>query len=265
MANIEFRDYLRAIRDESHRFREVLTDCDPAARVPGCPAWDADDLLWHLAETQWFWARTVRERPDSPDDSDDGPERPEGHDALLEAFDDYSAQLVTELGKADPADTAWTWSAEQTVGFIHRRQAHEALVHRLDAEQAAGAVTPLDPRLAADGVEECLDVMFGAAPSWGTWHPLQHFLRVDCTDTGDSVWVQVGRFTGTNPADGTDVDEDDIRVVDAPRAEPDAVIEGPAGALDAWLWRRSDDAEIKVHGDRGIYGHFRKAVNHPID
>ena len=40
--------------------------------------------------------------------------------------------------RADPAEPAWTWSAEQTVGFTLRRQAHEALIHRLDAEQTAG-------------------------------------------------------------------------------------------------------------------------------
>ena len=44
------------------------------------------------------------------------------------------------------------WADDKTVGYIRRRQAHEALIHRLDAELTAGAVTPLDPDLAADGV-----------------------------------------------------------------------------------------------------------------
>ena len=30
--------------------------------MPSCPDWNADDLLWHLAEVQWFWATIVRER-----------------------------------------------------------------------------------------------------------------------------------------------------------------------------------------------------------
>ena len=63
-------------------------------------------------------------------------------------------ELARVLEAADPADEAWNWSDDHTVGFILRRQAHEALIHRLDAEQAAGDVTELDPRLAADGVEE---------------------------------------------------------------------------------------------------------------
>ena len=43
------------------------------------------------------------------------------------------------------ASEAWTWSTDQTVGFIVRRQAHEALIHRLDAELTAGG-HPARPR-----------------------------------------------------------------------------------------------------------------------
>ena len=175
------------------------------------------------------------------------------------------AGLVAELEKADPAEPAWSWSDEQTVGFTFRRQAHEALIHRLDAEQTAGDVTPLDSVLSADGVLECLDIMYGGCPPWGTFSGLPHYVRVDCTDTGDRVWVQLGRFTGTDPDDGQTYDEDDISVVADPGTDADAVVEGPAAALDAWLWRRGDDSDITVHGDRGIYDHFREAVKHPIN
>ncbi len=268
MARLDHPDYLAHLGRESQRFRDVLAGCDPAARVPGCPAWDASDLLWHLAEVQNFWATIVRGRPAGPSEENE-PQRPTSYDAQLAAFDRWSADLVAALADADPADAAWSWSSEQTVGFTFRRQAHEALIHRLDAEQTAGAVTPLDPALAADGVDETLDVMFGGCPPWGVFAPLPHFLRVDLTDTRESVWVQLGRFTGTNPVDDVAYDEDDLRVVDAPDldpgTEPDAVISGPAGAVDAWLWRRGDAEALHVTGDRGVYDHFRLAVDHPID
>ena len=264
MARLDFPDYLRHLRDESQRFRDVLAACDPKARVPGCPEWDAADLLWHLAEVQWFWGTTMRTRPLGPDESADGPERPASYDGLLAAFDEYSAELVGQLEKADPAEEAWSWSTEQTVGFTFRRQAHEALIHRLDAEQAAGLVTPLDPALAADGVDECLDIMYGGAPPWGVFAPLPHFVQVELTDRDESVWVQIGRFSGTDPRTQVDVDEDDIRVVAAPGTDADAVVRGPASAVDAWLWRRGDDSEIHISGDRTVYDHFRLAVHHPI-
>jgi uncharacterized protein (TIGR03083 family) len=265
MASIEYPDYLGHLRSESRRFREVLATCDPKARVPACPDWDAADLLWHLAGVQWFWSNTIRTRPAPADEDAPRPDRPDSYDGLLAAFDEYSASLVSELERADPAEPAWTWSDEQTVGFTFRRQAHEALIHRLDAEQTADDVTPLDPTLAADGVLECLDIMFGGCPPWGQFNGLPHYVRVDCTDTGDRIWVQIGRFVGTDPDDGQSYDEDDVNVVPDPGVEADAVVEGGAAALDTWLWRRTDDSEVTVHGDLGIYARFRGAIDNPIN
>ena len=257
-------DYLRHLRSESSRFREVLSTCAPEAQVPGCPAWQASDLLWHLAEVQHFWAWVITHRPASPRDGYADPVRPASYDELLAAFDAHHASLVEALESADPADKAWSWSAEQTVGFTFRRQTQEALIHRVDAEQTAGSVTPLDPTLAADGVRECLEVMYGGCPPWGEFSPLSHYVRVDLTDTGDTIWVQLGRFHGTDP-DGVDHHEDDIRVVSDPGVAADAVVAGPAATVDARLWRRGDGDEIHVSGDKAIADHFRSAIHHPLD
>ena len=199
-----------------------------------------------------------------PDDVPDR-DRPEEYAALLYAYDECSAALVDALEAADPGAPAWTWSNEQTVGFILRRQAHEALIHRLDAEQAAGDVTELDARLASDGVLEALDVMFGGTPPWGSFTPGEELLRVDCIDTDDHVWVRLGRFTGTDPESGASIDEADINVVADPGGEPDCVVAGPAAALDAWLWRRGDDAQVDVAGDRSVFGSFLAIVDQPIN
>jgi len=264
MSRLSASQYLSAIESESARFREVLADADPAAPVPTCPAWTALDLANHLAETQAQWAWVVGNRPKNPEERPETGPSPTSYADALTSFDEASSGLVAALRDADPADPAWTWSKEQTVGFILRRQAHEALIHRLDAELAAGSVTPLDRELAADGVLECLDVMFGGCPPWGEFAGLPHHVRVDITDAQESVWVQIGRFSGTNPEDDVHYDEDDVKVVDDPGTDPDAVVDGPAGALDAWLWRRGDDSQVRVHGDRRVYDHFRVAVNHPI-
>ncbi len=263
MARLEFDDYLRHLRQESGRFRDVLAGCDPKAPVPTCPEWVAADLLWHLAKVQHFWATIIRTRPAGPAENH-APERPTSYDGLLTAFDQYSADLVQALTSADPAETAWSWSAEQTVGFTFRRQAHEALIHRLDAELVSGTITTMDPALAADGVDEVLDVMFGGTPSWGRFTGLPHYVRVELSDTDEQLWVQLGRFTGTDPDDGVTHDLEDISVVDSPGVEADAVVSGPAAALDAWLWRRGGDSEVTVTGSRDVYDRFRVAVNHPI-
>jgi uncharacterized protein (TIGR03083 family) len=256
--------YLQHLERESARFRAVLADADPVAAVPGCPAWTASDLLWHLGTVQHFWAWVVEHRPDGQDGYQE-PERPASHGELGPFHEKASAALLAALRAADPADEAWTWSEDHTVGFVVRRQALEALVHRLDAEQTAGTVTPMDATLAADGVHEVLDVMYGGCPPWGDFSPLPHYLRVDCTDTGTSVWVQLGRFSGTDPKDEVRYEEDDVQVVDDPGLEPDAVIAGPGEVLLARFWRRGDGAELHVAGDMKIVDHFRTAIHHPLD
>lgn len=262
--SLAYTDYLDHIGSESARFRAVLTGGDPTTRVPACPDWDASDLLWHLAEVQWFWSRIVTGRPAGPDDLEH-PERPSSYDELLVFFDSSSAALLEALRTADPADAAWTWSSEQTVGFTFRRQAHEALVHRLDAEQTAGDVTPLDASLAADGVHECLAVMYGGCPPWGRFTPGPHHVRLDLTDVDVSLWVSLGRFTGTDPDDGVDRDEPDLSVVEDPLVEPAAVVSATAAVMDAWLWARSPVSEVEIVGDPAALEHLHGILGHGIN
>jgi uncharacterized protein (TIGR03083 family) len=271
MVHIDYPTYLDHIRADSARFREVLADCDPAARVPGCPEWDASDLLWHLAEVQWFWAKTIRTRPATPDEADvPAPARPTAYAELLNTFDTFSRSLIEELERADPQEHAWHWSSEQTVGTSYRRQAHEALIHRLDAEQTAGAETPLDPTLALDGVLECFEVMYGgAAPEWGRIEPGDLHVRFDLTGADgalmESVWVQPSTFYGTEPESGKNYDGPHLVVVADPGTEPDAVVRGAAADVDPWLWKRRDRSGIEVSGDPAAYDAFHAAVAQGID
>ena len=264
MSRLAPTTYLQHIRDESQRFRDVLAACDPTADVPTCPEWRADDLLWHLGEVQHWWTWMVANRPKGPDGYPE-PERPADHAGLLAFFDEHYVALVDVLASADPTDEAYTWHPEhKNVGFILRRQAHEALIHRRDAELATHTITPFPRDLAADGVDEVLDVMYGGCPPWGEFSPLPHYVRVDVTDTDDRVWVQLGRFHGTDP-DGIDHDEDDLHVVADPGVEPDAVISGPAEVLDARIWRRGDGAETHLAGDLAIIDRFRAVIHQPIN
>ncbi|HWM75334.1 MAG TPA: maleylpyruvate isomerase N-terminal domain-containing protein [Nocardioides sp.] len=256
--------YLSHIRNESQRFRVALADCDLSTRVPSCPDWKAADLLWHLGvDVQDFWAWIIEHRPEGPDGYPE-PTRPDSPAGLFEAFDTATARLSTALASVPPDEHVWTWSTDQTAGFIGRRQAHEALIHRLDAELTAGKVTELDPGLAADGVQECLAVMYGGCPPWGTFTPGEGLLRFDLTDVEESVWVRLGRFTGTDPDDGKTYDEPDLSVVSDPVADPDAVVAGAAGPMDAWLWHRGD-ADVTVTGNRAVYDRFAALVTSPIN
>ncbi|MDO9454839.1 maleylpyruvate isomerase family mycothiol-dependent enzyme [Nocardioides sp.] len=264
--------YLDRIRSESARFHAVLSACDPGARVPACPDWDAAELVWHLAGVQWFWSDAMMRRPEGPPDDERRPARADSYGGLLDQYAELSAGLVDALAGADPAEPAWSWADHvpdgRTVGFTFRRQAHEALVHRLDAEQTAGpdTVTPLDPALAADGVAELLEVMYGgAAPAWGRIEPGTHHVRIDLTDTGHALWVQPCTFLGTDPESGKNYDGPHLVVVDDPGTEPSAVVSGTAADLDATWWKRRPADGIEVSGDPAAHAELMAALSPPLD
>jgi uncharacterized protein (TIGR03083 family) len=262
MTRLEPSTYVAHLRRESKRFHDVLAGAPAGARVPSCPDWDADDLLWHLAEVQWFWGEVVGGRPEGPPEQH--PTRPGSRPELLAFFDEVSGRLGDLLEAASPEDPAWSWADEQTVCFTQRRQAHEALVHRLDAELVTGAVTPLPADLAADGVAELLDVMYGGEPpAWGTFTPDGHHTALELTDTGDRFVVATGRFVGTDPGSGTSHDVAHLVRVDSDRV--DATIRGTAADLDAWLWRRTEQGATTLTGSEAALAAFRTAVDQPID
>ncbi len=261
-------DYLVHLGRESARFAEALRTAPSEAPVPSCPGWTADDLLWHLAEVQWFWGTIVRDRLAEPAPAEARkPPRPADRTGLAELYERASHDLADVLAATTPDTQAWTWSDDQTVGFIRRRQAHEALIHRVDAELTAADRTPMDPGLAADGVDEVLRVMYGGAPPWGdfTAEPAKT-VRVQATDTGDAWLVTLGRLTGTDPDGNTAVDVADVRVAEADAGGAvAATIRGGAADLDCWLWHRPAIGPVERSGDRQILGEFESTIAAGID
>ena len=256
--------YLEHIVSDSQRFRAALADCDPATLVPSCPEWTADDLLWHLTEVQGFWAHIIEHRPSSPEGYQE-PTRPAGHAALLASFDTASASLVGALARADAEEPAWSWDDDHTVGFTFRRQAQEALVHRVDAEQTARIASTLDIELAADGVDEVLAIFYGGCPPWATYAVLPYVVEVVVTDTQESIFVQPGQFSGTGPESGTVYDRVGMIDVMASPAPADATIAGTAADLLLWLWSRADHGNLSLTGDPDAIAAFNEGVSSSLD
>jgi uncharacterized protein (TIGR03083 family) len=258
-------DYLDHLARESTRFATALRDAASDARVPTCPDWDADDLLWHLAEVQWNWGTIVRENITETEQANklEAPSRPGDRAGLLAFYDQVSTDLGTALAGSAPETPAWTWSDEQTVGFIRRRQAHEALIHRIDAEVTAGERTAMDTALAADGVDEVLRVMYGGVPPWGTFTPdPASTIRVSSTDTDGSWLLTLGRFSGTDPDDGTVLeDEPDMRIAEIDDGSHAAAsFSGAVADLDCWLWHRPTLGEVQRTGDQQVLATFDATI-----
>jgi MDMPI C-terminal domain./Mycothiol maleylpyruvate isomerase N-terminal domain. len=168
------------------------------------------------------------------------------------AFYDRASHDLADILAATPPDTpAWTWSEDQTVGFIRRRQAHEALIHRVDAELTAGRRTPMDPGLSADGVDEALRVMYGGVPPWGSFTPTgAGTLRLRASDTGNTWLVTTGRLPAPTPATApATTNPTSTPLTATPVNRPPPTVVGTAADLDCWLWHRPEYTPVTTSGD----------------
>ena len=215
------------------------------------------DLAWHLTEVQHFWAAIadgLLQDPDSVPQLD----RP-GDDALPALFDRRSDFLVEALSRRNPEDECWSWHAlGHSVGWIRRRQAHEALIHRVDAELAADRSFDVDPALAADGVDEVLRAMLDLdnLPEWALYEPDGSTATIE-PDDGSASWpLNMGRFKGTSPTSGNTYNLPALMLLDA-LEDPKALLRGSAVDLDLWLWGRGSLDPITVEGDRAIADQLR--------
>lgn len=263
---LPFATYLEHLRGDSARFLDVLAATYPEARVPSCPDWTAADLLHHLTDVQWFWGTVVAHRLTSPQQIE-GFEEPARapYPDMLDAMRAASETLATALESTPPETPVWTWSTEQTAGFVFRRQAHEALIHRVDAELAGGGRTPLDPALASDGVDEALRVMFGGCPPWGTITPeADKRVRITALDTGANWLVTLARLSGTDE-EGTVHDEADIVVADDDGGPVLAEVRAAGADLDCWLWHRPTWTAPTLDGDPEVLSELEGVLSQPLD
>jgi uncharacterized protein (TIGR03083 family) len=261
-------DYLDHLARESARFAAVIDTTAPGAPVPTCPDWTADDLLWHLGEVQWFWGTIVRDGVDAQAAGAMKPPRPAHRPGLSEFYHSASRELGAALALVPPQTPAWTWADDKSVRFIRRRQAHEALIHRVDAELTAGQRSELDPALSADGVDEALLIMYGGAqPAWGTFTADEvKTVRILTTETGDSWFITLGHFAGTDPQDQQGYDEPSIRVGGPVHGEQAAAtISGTAADLDCWLWGRPPLRAIERSGNADALGAFDAIIARGIN
>jgi uncharacterized protein (TIGR03083 family) len=155
-------------RDELFEWIETESDAFAATiradaldhRVPGCPDWTLRQLVWHLGEVQRFWAGDVRRGADVEPEFDEGKPGPREADDLAAWMRASTRELIDSLHDISWDTAAWVWWKEpRNVGAIARHQAQEAAVHRWDAQSASNFLAaPLPDALAADGVDEFLDI-----------------------------------------------------------------------------------------------------------
>jgi uncharacterized protein (TIGR03083 family) len=161
--------YCDQIVEETDRLRALLVGADLSVRVPSCPDWTLGQLARHVGGAH-RWAETIVRTGSAeavPDDQVPDSEGP--GDSQPAALSDWLAEGARKtagtLREAGPGSAAWSWAWEHTAGFWARRMTHETVVHRADAALAAGAGYEVEPEIAADTVDEWLQVVAFSADS----------------------------------------------------------------------------------------------------
>ena len=242
--------WLAALRADSPALQDAVAQAGPEAAVPSCPDWTVADLVKHLTFTlNWVRQTAPRGVPTRPDNSEFAPP---ADVAWPEALDGLRRELTGTIETLEALDAdfpAWNWAPQaKKAGFWHRRMAHEISVHRWDAESAAGRATPIETKLAADGVSEVLDTWLPAGKRKGPTD-LRGVVHLTASDAGYEWFVRL-RGPGVALLDtGTILDTDDHH--------PRAGATGTASDLLLTLMGRQRTDRLVVTGDPRLIDSLR--------
>ena len=246
--------YLECLSSDYTSLRDAAAATPLTAPVPGCPGWTMGDLGSHVAMVYLHKATSMRtgQIPESwpPPGLDDEP--------LLPLLERTYGELMAEFSRRAPGDPTPTWyDPDQTVAFWIRRMAQETVIHRIDAEQAAGLpVTPVADDLAVDGVDEVL----------------KRFLAYDSVHWPDEFsQLPGGHLAGEGSRDAIEVaagqaawtvrpSPREVIVEDGASDHPRVTVEAPPEEMLRWLWGRTGDDAVRVTGDQEWADYLRRML-----
>lgn len=221
---------------EGQLLTAATQDAHPGWSVSGVSGRTVSETVRHigdLCEDALSWlgssesaARTLG----LPDDA--------GLRANTSRFTSRLAQLLAEFGTRpgnEPCPT-W-WPGDHSMSFWLRRIVHATTVHRVDVQTAAGIeMTPIDPDVALDGIDEVLRLWLGYR-----LHALGIAATRPCT-----IRVQVAAQSWQVCASS----EHTVVTRTVPHAQTeDAVISGDPSVVYLWLWGRLPDRAVQTDGD----------------
>jgi uncharacterized protein (TIGR03083 family) len=211
--------------------------------VPTCDGWTMGDLVEHVALV-YLHKATIMRTGEWPALWPPAGFAAEPRLALLGRA--YGA-LTAELAARDVTQAVPTWyEPDETVGFWLRRMAQETVIHRIDAELAAGLPSARVPDdLALDGVDEVLTRFLGyfsLPPS---------FARLD-----GAIVVSCGGRSWTVVPSGSEV----TLVREGETGDPVVVISAAPDPMLRWLWGRAGDAALTVTGDPAAAEYLRRML-----
>ncbi|MFC5834042.1 maleylpyruvate isomerase family mycothiol-dependent enzyme [Nonomuraea insulae] len=242
---MDFPRYLELLDRDCARLREAAVR-DLAAAVPSCPGWTAADLLLHVSAVFLHKAETMRlgawPRPWPPEPE---PSEPAAY------FDRCLGVLHREFASRKPGETALTWyEPDQTVGFWVRRMALETVVHRVDAELAAGEpIMAIPDDLALDGIDEVLVTFLAYATS--KWPEDFGENLTGAAGWSVSIIAGEGRWLVRPAAPGVEI------VAGGEAGQGEASVSGEPQDVLLWLWGRGDGGSLSFSGAAEVVERLR--------
>ncbi|HVY09158.1 MAG TPA: maleylpyruvate isomerase family mycothiol-dependent enzyme [Mycobacteriales bacterium] len=213
------------------------------AQVETCGDWTVADLARHVwqvyANVTLYVSTRATARPEQL------PSMPDGDPAELLA--DQLDKLVAALSETDADTPIWTWvfNAPEGAIFWARRMAHESAVHRFDAQCAHGIRQPIDAELAADGIDELIDIILPRVYGRDQVTGPTGSVALHSTDGDD--WYLVLEAGGVRRSDLID--------------PPDVSVTGTASALLLAAYGRVPWTSLEISGAAGLLDAWSAAVN----
>lgn len=236
--------HLESLRSEGLLLAAAVAAGSGSAAVPGIDDWTLDDVARHTGSVhEWICEVLTNGLPDWGYD-DLMPRAPQDHAELSSWYLGRLSTLLDVFPSLPAGKAVWTLYDEPPgVDFWKRRQCFETLVHRYDAEGAAGRRTPIEPELATDGVEEALQ-MVRHRTRFRSDREVRFAVRT--TDT-DRAWTL--RIGGSLPREERTLSEG---------SDGDVELSGRAADLVVHLWNRPPEQSVELDGDASLWDVWRQ-------
>jgi uncharacterized protein (TIGR03083 family) len=249
---MDWARFADCLAEDYSLLRDAAASSDLGVPVPSCPGWTMGNLVSHVGQV-YLHKMTVMRTGEWP-----RPWPPAGLEAepplalLGRAYGELTAEFAAK--DADQAVPSW-YEPEETVGFWLRRMAQETVIHRIDAELAAGLPSARVPGdLAVDGIDEVL-VRFLAyfSPEEVAEGHVRHLAGADGTaaiviSSGDRSWT-------IRPSSS-----DEVTAEDGASSDPMVVVSAAPDPMLRWLWGRAGDDMVTVTGDPAWAGYLRQLL-----
>lgn len=236
---------LEEIQRNATRILDIASDpkADQSSTVPTCPGWVLADLLNHLGRVYAMVATVISDPKGDPPDRERIPRRPDDQDPA-----DWMRQrldlVLPMLAEISEDQLRWNFvnGPASPVSFWWRRQLHETLIHRVDAELAQSLpVGDAEVDIAVDGIAERLFLL--------------GFHQARPAELSEGAGMTIHLHATDAPGEWSLDTERRAYVVE--HLKGDVALRGPSWSLNRWFWRRgstTDDTDDLFLPDVEAFG-----------